>query len=88
MRCAFNVAQILGAPHPSQQRPIQPHRGADVTMTAWWRVHGLPILKIGLRMGLHAKSARLDALKLVNTGPAEELALDPLRATHEPDHRG
>lgn len=77
MRCALNVAQILGAPHPSQQRPIQPHRGADVTMTAWWRVHGLPILKIGLRMGLHAKSARLDALKLVNTGPAEELALDP-----------
>ncbi|MCK6525784.1 hypothetical protein L6R49_30645, partial [Myxococcota bacterium] len=78
MRCALNVAQTLSAPDPSQERPIQPHRGADVTMTAWWRVHGLPILQIGLRMGLHAKSARLAALKLVNTGPAEEMALDPL----------
>ena len=78
MRCALNVAQIRGALDPSQERPIQPPRGADVTMTAWWRVHGLPILQIGLHMGLHAKSARLAAVTLVNTGPADELTLDPI----------
>ena len=78
--CAINFEPVTNESLESaQRRPVEPHKAADTSMTAWLSYPGGSFgLRIGLRMGLHANAAHLSALKLVNTGPADKLDLDYL----------
>ena len=79
LRCFLYVEEIPGALSAAQaQWTVERGPYADTSMTARLRCGGAFTLGMGLWMGLHTNASRLSSLKLVNTGPTDELNLDPL----------
>ena len=78
-RVAISFELVLNEDEfPVGKIPLGRSLNFDMRMTGKWNIADDAHLTVDLLWGLHTKSARVAALKLVNTGPAEELVLDPL----------